>query len=216
MVVALFSSCSSKDQVGASPAMTRRPRQVFSSVVTLKQGVLRVACLYCQRNPPRDRSIPTISNGCRGFLSISRHGFNRGTAGAGGVLQRSFPKAEASISGGPGSTTSLFPRTTRERFHASLVAWGFTDALRAVNDARPVHLLVIYQAGRLAEEPGFASIISCCLRRPQTGADHCRLELCGGGWEKPSDHVPVVGIWISDSVTTLLGENGGHVSLCPT
>ena len=47
----------------------------LEGVVTLKHGVLRVACLYLPNgNPRRPRNIHINSNGCRDFLSIQSNG----------------------------------------------------------------------------------------------------------------------------------------------
>jgi exodeoxyribonuclease-3 len=85
---------------------------------------------------------------------------------------------------------ALFLPQTREKFRA-LTNLGFTDAVRAVSDARDLYSFWDYQAGAWAKDDGIR--IDHLLLSPQA-AD--RLADAGidrhvRGWDKPSDHVPV-------------------------
>jgi exodeoxyribonuclease III len=86
---------------------------------------------------------------------------------------------------------ALFLPRTRERFR-TLMNLGLTDALRAGSDEPGLYTFWDYQAGAWVKNDGIR--IDHILLSPQAadrliGVDidrHVR------GWEKPSDHVPVV------------------------
>jgi exodeoxyribonuclease-3 len=86
---------------------------------------------------------------------------------------------------------ALFLPATREKFH-TLCHLGLVDAIRAATDANGLYSFWDYQAGSWAKNDGIR--IDHLLLSPQAadrlgGVDidrHVR------GWEKPSDHVPVV------------------------
>jgi exodeoxyribonuclease-3 len=86
---------------------------------------------------------------------------------------------------------ALYQPETREKFR-ELVYLGFTDALRAAAPADPVYTFWDYQAGAFQKNNGIR--IDHLLLSPQA-ADHltgCRVDKHVRGWERPSDHVPVV------------------------
>jgi exodeoxyribonuclease-3 len=89
------------------------------------------------------------------------------------------------------ATDALFLPRTRERFR-TLQALGLNDAVRASSDAGGLYTFWDYQAGAWQKNNGIR--IDHILLSPQA-AD--RLVEVGidrhvRGWEKPSDHVPVV------------------------
>ncbi|MFW6077645.1 MAG: exodeoxyribonuclease III, partial [Hyphomicrobiales bacterium] len=86
---------------------------------------------------------------------------------------------------------ALFQPETRARFRA-LVHLGFTDSLRALNPTTGLYTFWDYQAGAWQKDNGIR--IDFSLLSPQA-ADRllaCRVDRHVRGWEKPSDHVPVV------------------------
>ena len=89
------------------------------------------------------------------------------------------------------TTDALFLPQTRERFRA-LCHLGFTDAVRAGSDASGLYTFWDYQAGSWQKDWGIR--IDHVLLSPQA-ADRlagCTIERHVRGWEKPSDHVPVI------------------------
>ncbi|WP_367714473.1 exodeoxyribonuclease III [Nitratireductor sp. GISD-1A_MAKvit] len=86
---------------------------------------------------------------------------------------------------------ALFLPESRQAFRR-LEALGFTDALRAVNDEDGVYTFWDYQAGAWQKNNGIR--IDHLMLSPEA-ADHLdtvTVEKHTRGWEKPSDHVPVV------------------------
>ena len=124
----------------------------LEGVVSLKRGVLRIACLYLPNgNPPETEKYPYKLKWMARLLEYSKE---RLKAEEPLVLAGDFnviPAARTSIIRRPGSTTRCSART-RESFQA-LLGLGLTDALRAVTDAPGQYTFWDYQAGRLAEKP---------------------------------------------------------------
>jgi exodeoxyribonuclease-3 len=86
---------------------------------------------------------------------------------------------------------ALFLPRTREKFRALRIL-GLTDALRAATDAGGLFTFWDYQAGAWQKNNGIR--IDHILLSPQA-ADHLvkvEIDRHVRGWEKPSDHVPVV------------------------
>jgi exodeoxyribonuclease-3 len=86
---------------------------------------------------------------------------------------------------------ALFLPETRNRFR-QLLNLGFIDALRLFETGDDVYTFWDYQAGAWQRNNGIRidhALLSC------QAADHltaCRVDKHVRGWEKPSDHVPVV------------------------
>ena len=86
---------------------------------------------------------------------------------------------------------ALFLQTSREKFR-ELQGLGFTDALRALDDSDGVYTFWDYQAGAWQKNNGIR--IDHLMLSPQA-ADalvSVRVDKHVRGWEKPSDHVPVI------------------------
>jgi exodeoxyribonuclease-3 len=86
---------------------------------------------------------------------------------------------------------ALFLPATRQAFRR-LLALGLTDALRACDPAPHRYSFWDYQAGAYQKNNGIR--IDHLLLSPQA-ADRlvaCHIEAHTRGWDKPSDHVPVV------------------------
>jgi exodeoxyribonuclease-3 len=163
----------------------------LEGVVTLKRGVLRVACLYLPNgNPPEtDKYLYKLKWMAR-LLEYSKQRLKTEEplvlAGDFNVI----PTAE-DVYNAPGWVNdALFRPQTRESFQ-SLLGLGLTDALRAVTDAPGQYTFWDYQAGAWQKNQGLR--IDHLLLSPQASD---RLIDVGvdsyvRGWEKPSDHVPV-------------------------
>jgi exodeoxyribonuclease-3 len=165
----------------------------LEGVVTLKRGVLRVACLYLPNgNPPDTDKYPYKLKWMSRLLEYSSQ---RLKAEEPLVLAGDFnviPSAGDVHNPAAWVNDALFRTTTRESFQ-SLLGLGLTDALRAVTDAPGQYTFWDYQAGAWQKNNGIRIdhlLLSAAAadRLSAVGVDrHVR------SWEKPSDHVPV---WI--------------------
>jgi exodeoxyribonuclease-3 len=86
---------------------------------------------------------------------------------------------------------ALFLPRTREKFR-TLGALGLTDAVRAGSDAGGLYTFWDYQAGAWPKNNGIR--IDHILLSPQAADRLVKVDIDRHvrGWEKPSDHVPVV------------------------
>jgi exodeoxyribonuclease-3 len=139
----------------------------IEGVVTLKRGVMRVACLYLPNgNPaPGDKYAYKLKWMSR-LLEYSRE---RLKAEEPLVLAGDFnviPAAVDVYNPAAWVNDALFRRPPG-RPSSRCSAWP-DDALRAVNDA-PASTLLGYQAGAWQKNWGCGSTICCCRRRPAAG-----------------------------------------------
>ena len=165
----------------------------LEGVVTLRSGVLRVACLYLPNgNPPNTDKYPYKLNWMKRLAEYSRERLKTEEpfvlAGDFNVIPAASDAYDPAVWAGD----ALFLPETREHYQ-SLLALGLTDALRAVTDAPKQYTFWDYQAGAWQKNNGIR--IDHLLLSPQATD---RLVTAGidrhvRGWEKPSDHVPV---WI--------------------
>jgi exodeoxyribonuclease III len=163
----------------------------LEGVVTLKNGVLRIACLYLPNGNPVDSDkYPYKLKWMSRLLEYSKERLKSEEplilAGDFNVI----PAAEDVHNPAAWVNDALFRTTTRESFQA-LLGLGLTDALRAVNDAPGQYTFWDYQAGAWQKNWGLR--IDHLLMSPQASD---RLIDVGvdsyvRAWEKPSDHVPV-------------------------
>lgn len=166
----------------------------LEGVVTLKHGVLRIACLYLPNgNPPNSDKYPYKLS----WMSrLFEHTKERLKAEEPLVLAGDFnviPAAADVFSAAAFSDDALFRTSTREAFQ-SLIGLGLTDAVRAVTDAPGQYSFWDYKAGAWQKNWGLR--IDHLLLSPQA-ADRLvdvGIDSYVRGWEKPSDHVPV---WVS-------------------
>ncbi len=163
----------------------------IEAVVSVKTGVVRVACLYLPNgNPPDTEKYPYklgFMNRLNAFAA-DRLALEEPLILAGdfNVIPQPIDAADPSAWRGD----ALFLPRTRAAFRG-LLHLGLTDAVRATTDAERVFTFWDYQAG--AWQRDFGIRIDHLLLSPQA-AD----KLIGAGidkhvraWEKPSDHVPV-------------------------
>jgi exodeoxyribonuclease III len=163
----------------------------LEGVVTLKNGVLRIACLYLPNGNPVDSDkYPYKLKWMSRLLEYSKERLKSEEplilAGDFNVI----PAAEDVHNPAAWVNDALFRTTTRESFQA-LLGLGLTDALRAVNDTPGQYTFWDYQAGAWQKNWGLR--IDHLLMSPQASD---RLIDVGvdsyvRAWEKPSDHVPV-------------------------
>ena len=163
----------------------------IEGVVSLKSGVVRVACLYLPNgNPVETDKYPYKLKWMSRLQDYAR---NRLKTEEPLVLAGDFnviPHARDVHNTAGWVNDALFKPQTRESFQ-TLLGLGLTDALRAVSDQGGEYTFWDYQAGAWQKNWGIR--IDHLLLSPQA-AD--RLVAAGidkhtRGWEKPSDHVPV-------------------------
>ena len=160
--------------------------------MTLKHGVLRVACLYLPNgNPPETEKYPYKLKWMSRLLEYSKQRLKTEEplvlAGDFNVIPK--PRRTSTIRR-PGSTTRCSGPQTRESFQ-SLLGLGLTDALRAVTDAPGQYTFWDYQAGAWQKNHGLR--IDHLLLSPQASDRliDVGIDSYVRAWEKPSDHVPV-------------------------
>lgn len=163
----------------------------IEAVVSVKGGVVRVACIYLPNgNPPDTEKYPYKL----GFMErLAAFAADRLALEEPLVLAGDFnviPEPRDAADPAAWTGDALFLPRTRAAFRA-LTHLGLTDAIRATSDAERLYTFWDYQAGAWQRDLGIR--IDHLLLSPQaadrliaTGIDkHVRA------WEKPSDHVPV-------------------------
>uniref|UniRef100_Q07NC4 Exodeoxyribonuclease III n=1 Tax=Rhodopseudomonas palustris (strain BisA53) TaxID=316055 RepID=Q07NC4_RHOP5 len=163
----------------------------LEGVVSLKHGVVRVACLYLPNGNPVDtEKYPYKLKWMQRLFDYTKERLRTEEplilAGDFNVI----PAPADVYNALAWVDDALFKPQTRESFQA-LLGLGLTDALRASTDAAGQYTFWDYQAGAWQKNWGIR--IDHLLLSPQA-ADR----LTGVGidrhvrsWEKPSDHVPV-------------------------
>ncbi len=163
----------------------------LEGVVSLKSGVVRVACLYLPNgNPVESDKYPYKLKWMSRLIDFTKE---RLRAEEPLILAGDFnviPAATDVYQPAAWINDALFKPETRASFQ-TLLGLGMTDALRAVSDAPGQYTFWDYQAGAFQKNWGLR--IDHLLLSPQA-AD--RLSAVGidkhvRAWEKPSDHVPV-------------------------
>jgi len=163
----------------------------LEGVVTLKTGVLRIACLYLPNGNPVDSDkYPYKLKWMSRLLEYSKERLKSEEplilAGDFNVI----PTADDVHNPAAWVNDALFRTSTRESFQA-LLGLGLTDALRAVNDAPGQYTFWDYQAGAWQKNWGLR--IDHLLMSPQASDRliDVGIDSYVRAWEKPSDHVPV-------------------------
>jgi exodeoxyribonuclease-3 len=165
----------------------------IEGVVSLKFGVVRVACLYLPNGNPVDTEkypyklkwMSRLQEFTRARLKTEEPLILAGDFNV-------IPAPADVHNPAAWANDALFKAETRESFQA-LLGLGMTDALRAVTDEPGQYTFWDYQAGAWQKNWGIR--IDHLLLSPQASD---RLVDVGidkyvRAWEKPSDHVPV---WI--------------------
>ena len=163
----------------------------LEGVVSLKHGVVRIACLYLPNgNPPNTEKYPYKLKWMSRLRDYTRERLKTEEplilAGDLNVIP-----AAADVSNPEAWVEdALFRPETRESFQA-LLGLGLTDALRAVTDAPGQYTFWDYQAGAWQKNAGIR--IDHLLLSPQASDRLVEVGIDSyvRAWEKPSDHVPV-------------------------
>jgi exodeoxyribonuclease III len=163
----------------------------IEGVVSLKHGVVRVACLYLPNgNPVNTEKYPYKLKWMSRLRDYARERLQTEEplvlAGDFNVI----PAAGDVSNPQAWVTDALFKPETRESFQ-SLLGLGLTDALRAVTDAPGQYTFWDYQAGAWQKNMGIR--IDHLLLSPQASDRLVEVGIDSyvRAWEKPSDHVPV-------------------------
>ena len=146
----------------------------LEGVVTLKHGVLRIACLYLPNgNPPETEKYPYKLKWMSRLLEYSKQRLKTEEplvlAGDFNVI----PAAPDVHNPAAWVNDALFRPTTREAFQSLLGLGPDGCAARRHRRARPIHLLGL-SGRRLAEEPRPAHRSSVAVAAGQRPADRCR------------------------------------------
>jgi exodeoxyribonuclease-3 len=171
----------------------------LEGVVTLKRGVLRIACLYLPNgNPPETEKYPYKLKWMSRLLEYSRERLKTEEplvlAGDFNVI----PAAKDVHNPAAWVNDALFRPATRESFQ-SLLGLGLTDALRAVTDAPGQYTFWDYQAGAWQKNHGLRIDHLLLSSQASDRLVDVGIDSYVRAWEKPSDHVPV---WIDLDLET--------------
>jgi len=164
----------------------------IEAVVSTDRGVLRVASIYLPNGNPPEGEKYTYKIGWMDRLI--RYAHERLGHEAPLVLAGDYNVIPTELDArNPAAwvADALFLPRTREKYR-SLRALGLTDAVRASSDAGGLYTFWDYQAGAWPKNNGIR--IDHILLSPQA-ADRLvtvSIDRHVRGWEKPSDHVPVV------------------------
>ncbi len=163
----------------------------IEGVVTLKRGVLRIACLYLPNgNPVGTEKYPYKLKWMSRLLDYSKERLKEEVPL---ILAGDFNVIPAACDvHNPAAWTedALFKTETRESFQ-SLLGLGLTDALRTVTDEPGLYTFWDYQAGAWQKNHGLR--IDHLLLSPQASdrLANVGIDSYVRAWEKPSDHVPI-------------------------
>jgi exodeoxyribonuclease III len=164
----------------------------IEAVVSTDRGVLRVASIYLPNGNPPEGEKYTYKIGWMDRLIRYAHerlGHEEPLVLAGDY--NVIPTELDARNPAAWVADALFLPRTREKYR-SLRALGLTDAVRASSDAGGLYTFWDYQAGAWPKNNGIR--IDHILLSPQA-ADRLvtvSIDRHVRGWEKPSDHVPVV------------------------
>jgi exodeoxyribonuclease III len=164
----------------------------LEAVVSLDRGVLRVASIYLPNgNPPESEKYTYKIGWMDRLIGYARE---RLALEEPLVLAGDFnviPSGLDARNPAAWTTDALFLPHTRERFR-TLGALGLTDAVRAGSDAGGLYTFWDYQAGAWQKNNGIR--IDHIMLSPQAVDRLVKVDIDRHvrGWDKPSDHVPVV------------------------
>jgi len=164
----------------------------LEAVVTGDKGIVRVGCLYLPNGNPVDSDKYPYKLAWMDRLIA--HAKDRLALEEPFVLAGDYniiPEPRDAAYPENWVNDALFLRTSREKFR-ELAAIGLTDALRALDDNDGVYTFWDYQAGAWQKNNGIR--IDHLMLSPQATdrLQSVRVDKHVRGWEKPSDHVPVI------------------------
>ena len=170
--------------------LVEKPRQ--RAGLSIDRGVLRIASIYLPNgNPPEGEKYTYKIDWMDRLVRYARerlaHEEPLVLAGDYNVIPTELDARNPAA----WTTDALFLPRTREKFRM-LRALGLTDAVRAGSDAAGLYTFWDYQAGAWPKNNGIR--IDHILLSPQAADRLLKVDIDRHvrGWEKPSDHVPVV------------------------
>ncbi|MEE4237520.1 MAG: exodeoxyribonuclease III [Anderseniella sp.] len=164
----------------------------LEAVVAGDRGIVRVGCLYLPNGNPVDSDKYPYKLAWMDRLIA--HARERLKLEEPFVLAGDYniiPEPRDAARPQDWVNDALFLQSSREKFR-ELAALGFTDALRAMDASDGVYTFWDYQAGAWQKNNGIR--IDHLMLSPQA-TDRLmavRVDKHVRGWEKPSDHVPVI------------------------
>ncbi len=164
----------------------------LEAVVSTAGGVLRIASIYLPNGNPPDGDKYTYK--IKWMERLVHYACERLAREEPLVLAGDYnviPSALDARDPAAWAGDALFLPRTREKFRA-LCGLGLTDAVRAGSDAGGLYTFWDYQAGAWSKNNGIR--IDHLLLSPQAADRLVKVDIDRHvrGWEKPSDHVPVV------------------------
>ncbi|MGQ4272628.1 exodeoxyribonuclease III [Terrihabitans sp. B22-R8] len=164
----------------------------IEAVVSVAGGVVRVASIYLPNGNPVDTAKYPYK--LAWMDRLIRHARNRLRLEEPLILAGDYnviPAAEDVHNPASWTEDALFRRETRDKFN-ELLNLGLTDALRATTDAPGLYSFWDYQAGAWQRNLGLR--IDHFLLSPQATdrLASVQIDKAPRGWEKPSDHTPVI------------------------
>jgi exodeoxyribonuclease III len=164
----------------------------LEAVVSLPRGVIRIASLYLPNgNPPDGDKYAYKINWMDRLIHYAHERLEHEEplvlAGDYNVIPAALDCRDPAGWAGD----ALFLPRTRAKFRA-LCGLGLIDAVRATSDAGGLYTFWDYQAGAWNKNNGIR--IDHILLSPQAADRLAQVEIDRHvrGWDKPSDHVPVV------------------------
>ena len=164
----------------------------LEAVVSIKGGALRIASIYLPNgNPPGGEKY---SYKLKWMDRLIHYADERMALEEPLVLAGDFnviPAAADARRPELWVNDALYLPQTRERFRA-LCHLGLTDAVRAGSDAGGIYTFWDYQAGAWQKNDGIRIDHVLLSPRAADRLEGAEIDRHVRGWEKPSDHVPVV------------------------
>lgn len=165
----------------------------LEAVISVEEGVVRVASIYLPNGNPVDSEKFPYKLGWMDRLRDhvrERLAFEEPLILAGDY--NIIPTENDVHDPRAWAEDALFRPESRERFHA-IVNLGLTDAWRACHHEAHHYTFWDYQRGAWNKDNGIR--IDHLLLSPQAAdrLEACEIDRFTRGWEKPSDHVPVWG-----------------------
>ncbi|MBB4006034.1 exodeoxyribonuclease III [Allorhizobium taibaishanense] len=166
----------------------------IEGVFSVADGVLRVCSLYLPNGNPSDDPVKYPYK-LAWMARLHRFAAERLALEEPLILAGDYnviPQPHDCYDPAAWATDALFLPQTRAAFHA-LTNLGLTDAVRATSDAVKLYSFWDYQAGAWQKNSGIR--IDHLLLSPEATDRLVSTEIDKHvrSWEKPSDHVPVIG-----------------------
>jgi exodeoxyribonuclease III len=193
--VAILSKLKPEDVMRGLPGdETDEQSRYIEAVFSWKSGVVRVASIYLPNGNPSDDPVKYPYK-LAWMERLRRHAEQRLTLEEPLILAGDYnviPEPHDCFDPKVWATDALFLPQTRAAFRR-LENLGLTDAVRATSDQTKLYTFWDYQAGAWQKNNGIR--IDHLMLSPEA-ADRLTatsIEKTVRAWEKPSDHVPVVG-----------------------